>query len=65
MQQRIVELEHQSRSNAENLMGLSELKQRELTLKEECAYKDSMQTLLEDEIKRIIRLYAVRGFEIQ
>ena len=43
MQQRIVELEHQSRSNAENLMGLSELKQRELILKQECAYKDSMQ----------------------
>ena len=53
MQQRLVELEHQSRSAAENLMNLSELKQRELTLKEECAYKDSLKTLLEEEKRRI------------
>ena len=53
MQQRLVELEHQSRSAAENLVNLSELKQRELILKEECAYKDSLKTLLEEERKRI------------
>ena len=44
MQQRLVELEHQSRATAEDLVNLSELKQRELTLREECAYKDRLQT---------------------
>ena len=35
------------------LTSLSELKQRELTLKEECAYKDSLKTLFEEEQRRI------------
>ena len=34
-------------------MGLSELKQRELTLEQECAYKERLQTLLEEEKRRI------------
>ena len=34
-------------------MSLSELKQRELTLKEECAYKDYLKTQLEEEQRRI------------
>ena len=34
-------------------MNLSELKQRELTLKEECAYKDILKTLLEEEKRRV------------
>ena len=53
MQQRLVELEHQSRAAAEDLLSLSELRQRELTLKEECAYKNSLQTQLEEEQRRI------------
>ena len=36
MQQRLVELEHQSRATTEDLVNLSELKQRELTLRDEC-----------------------------
>ena len=43
MQQRLIELEHQSRATTEDLVNLSELKQRELILKEECAYKDRLQ----------------------
>ena len=34
-------------------MNLSELKQRDLTLKEECAYKDRLQTQFDDEQRRI------------
>ena len=39
MQQRLIELEHQSRMTTEDLVGLSELKLREKALKEESAYK--------------------------
>ena len=45
MQQRVIELEHQSRVTAEDLVNLSELKQREKALQEECAYKEHLQTL--------------------
>ena len=38
MQQRLIDLEQQSRAAAEDLVNLSELKQRELTLKDECAH---------------------------
>ena len=53
MQQRLTELEHQSRAAAEDLANLSELKQRELTLKEECAYKDRLQTQFKEEERRV------------
>ena len=44
MQQRLIELEHQSRATTEDLVNLSELKQREIALQEECAYKDRLRT---------------------
>ena len=53
MQQRLIELEHQSRVTAEDLVSLSELKQREKALQEECAYKEHLQTLFEEEQRRI------------
>ena len=53
MQQRVIELEHQSRVTAEDLVNLSELKQREKALQEECAYKEHLQTLFEEEQRRI------------
>ena len=53
MQQRLIELEHQSRVTAEDLVNLSELKQREKALQEECAYKEHLQTLFEEEQRRI------------
>ena len=53
MQQRLIELEHQSRVATEDLVNLSELKQRELTLKEECAYKGRLQTQFDEEQRRI------------
>ena len=49
----VIELEHQSRVATEDLVNLSELKQRELTLKEECAYKDRLQTQFDEEQRRI------------
>ena len=45
MRQRLVELEHQSRVATEDLVNLSELKQRELTLKEECIQGSSTNTV--------------------
>ena len=51
MQQRLIELEHQSRATTEDLV--TELKQRELTLKEECAYKDRLQIQFEEEQRRV------------
>ena len=53
MQQRLIELEHQSRATAEDLVNLSELKQREKALQEECAYKERLQALFEEEQKRV------------
>ena len=44
-QQRLIELEHQSRVATEDLVNLSELKQRELTLKEECIQGSSTNTV--------------------
>ena len=35
------------------VVNLSELKQRELTLKEECAYKDRLQTQFDEEQRRV------------
>ena len=52
MQQRLIELEHQSRATAEDLVNLSELKQREIALQEECAYKDRLRTQLKEEERR-------------
>ena len=52
-QQRPVELEHQSRATTEDLVNLSELKQRELTLREECAHKDRLQTQFREEGRRV------------
>ena len=52
-QQRLTELEHQSRAATEDLVNLSELKQREVVLKEECAYKDRLQTQFIEEERRI------------
>ena len=52
MQQRVIELEHQSRVTAEDLVNLSELKQREKALQEERAYKEHLQTLFEEEQRR-------------
>jgi len=52
MQQRLIELEHQSRVTTEDLVNLSELKQREKALQEECAYKERLQTLFEEEQRR-------------
>jgi hypothetical protein len=37
----------------EDLVNLSELKQREKALQEECAYKERLQTLFEEEQKRV------------
>ena len=53
MQQRLIELEHQSRATTEDLVNRSELKQRELTLREECAYKDRLQTQFKEEERRV------------
>ena len=53
MQQRLIELEHQSRATTEGLVNFSELKQRELTLKEECAYKDRLQIQFKEEERRV------------
>ena len=53
MQQRLIELEHQSRATAEDLVNLSELKQREKALQEECAYKERLRTQFEEEKKRV------------
>ena len=56
MQQRLVELEHQSCATTEDLVNFSELKQRELTLREECAYKDRLQAQFKEEEKRVLTL---------
>ena len=53
MQQRLIELEHQSRATAEDLVNLSELKQREIALQEECAYKDRLRTQFKEEERRV------------
>ena len=53
MQQRLIELEHQPRATTEDLVDLSELKQRELTLKEECAYKGRLQIQFRAEERRV------------
>ena len=53
MQQILIELEQQSPATTEDLVNLSELKQRELTLKEECAYKDRLRTQFEEDQRRI------------
>ena len=47
------EPEHQSRATAEDLVNLSDLKQRELTRREECAYKDRLQTQFKEEERRV------------
>ena len=52
MQQRLIELEHKSRATAEDLVNLSELKQREIALQEECAYKERLRTQFEEEARR-------------
>ena len=36
-----------------DLVNLSELRQREKALQEECAYKERLQTLFEEEQKRV------------
>ena len=53
MQQRLVELEHQCRTSAEDMVSLTELKQRELTLKEECGVKNSLESRFQEEQRRI------------
>ena len=53
MQQRLIELEHQSCATTEDLVNLSELKQRELTLREEWAYKGRFQTQFKEEERRV------------
>ena len=53
MQQRLIELEHQSRATAEDLVNLSELKQMEKALKEECAYRECLRIQFEEEKKRV------------
>ena len=53
MQQRLVELEHQSRATTEDLVNLSELKQRERTLRDERAYKERLQAQLKEEERRV------------
>ena len=53
MQQRLIELEHQSRATAEDLKNFSELKQRETALQEECAYKDRFRTQFKEEERRV------------
>ena len=57
MQQRLIELEHQSRATAEDLVNPSELKQREIALQEECAYKDRLRTQFKEE-ERCVRALA-------
>ena len=49
----MIELEHQSRATAEDLVNLSELKQREIALQEECAYKDCLRTQFKEEDRRV------------
>ena len=53
MQQRLIELEHQSRATAEDLVNLSEPKQREKAFKEECAYRERLRTQFEEEKKPV------------
>ena len=53
MQQRLIELEHQFRATTEDLVNLSELKQREIALQEECAYKDRFRTQFKEEERRV------------
>ena len=53
MQQRLIVLEHQSRATAEDLVNLSELKQREKALQEECAYKERLRTQFKEEERRV------------
>ena len=53
MQQRLIELEHQSRVTTEDLVNLSELKQREKALQEGCVYKERLQTLFDEEQRRV------------
>ena len=53
MQQRLIELEHQSRATAEDLVNPSELKQREIALQEECAYKDRLRAQFKEEERRV------------
>ena len=53
MQQKLIELEHQLRATTEALVNLSELKQREIALKEECAYKDRLRTQFKEEERRV------------
>ena len=56
VQQRLVELEHQQRATTEDRVNLLELKQRELSLREECAYKDRLQTHFKEEERRVCAL---------
>ena len=53
MQQRLIELEHQFRATAEDLVNFSELTQREIALQEECAYKDRLRTQFNEEERRV------------
>ena len=53
MQQRLIELGHQSRATAEDLVNLSGLKQREIALQEESAYKDRFRTQFKAEERRV------------
>ena len=55
LQQRLWDLEQQSRTSANDLIALTELQQRELVLTEECAYRDSLQSKFESEQRRAER----------
>ena len=63
MQQRLIELEHQSRATAEDLVNLSELKQREIALQEGCAYKERLRTQFKEEERRVRALAESVVFE--
>ena len=56
VQQRVIEIEQQSRKATEDLVGLSELKQREKVLKEENAYKEHLRIMFEEEQRRLRNL---------
>ena len=53
MQQRLIELEHQSRATTEDLVNLSELNQKEIALQEECACKGRLRTQFKEEERRV------------
>ena len=53
MQQRLIELEHQSRATTEELVNLSGLKQRGIALQEECAYKERLRIQFKEEERRV------------